>query len=78
MACCHHDDTRLRVLSAVATGTTATESPGSVLATDSKGIHVATGQGVLCITRLQAPGGRPLAADAFLRGYALATGEQLT
>lgn len=40
--------------------------PGQVLAAARAGIDVATGAGVLRITRLQAPGKRPLAAADFL------------
>jgi methionyl-tRNA formyltransferase len=42
-----------------------------VIATTRGGIDVATGEGVLRITELQAPGKRPLAAADFLNAVAL-------
>ena len=54
-----------------------TAPPGTVVATDSVGIWVQTGAGVLCITRLQIEGGRPLAAADFLRGHPLGAGSVL-
>ncbi len=41
-------------------------APGDVIAADKAGILVATGAGTLLITRLQAPGKRPMAAADFL------------
>ena len=40
--------------------------PGTLLGADRDGLRVACGQGVLKITRLQLPGGKPLAIDAVL------------
>jgi len=51
--------------------------PGKVLAADPRGITVACGEGALQVTELQRAGGRRLAAEEFLRGYALGPGEQL-
>jgi methionyl-tRNA formyltransferase len=42
--------------------------PGTILATDDKGIMVACGQDALLITELQKPGGKRLSAAAFWRG----------
>jgi len=52
-------------------------APGTVVATDATGIHVQTGEGVLCITRLQAAGGRVLTAREFLNGTPLQPGDSL-
>ncbi|WP_428391279.1 methionyl-tRNA formyltransferase [Lichenicoccus sp.] len=52
----------------IAPGTIA---PGTIL---DDNLLVATGAGTLRITRLQMPGGKPLAATAFLRGHALPPG----
>lgn len=63
---CHstlNQDT-VKVLTAqVAQGTGA---PGEILSASKEGLIVACGQGALCLTRLQLPGGKPLAfADLY-------------
>ncbi|MFP4160769.1 MAG: methionyl-tRNA formyltransferase, partial [Ectothiorhodospira sp.] len=45
--------------------------PGTVVAEGAQGIDVATGDGVLRITRLQLSGGKPLTAREFLNGRSL-------
>ncbi len=45
--------------------------PGQVLAVGAEGVDIATGDGVLRAGRLQKPGGKPLEAAEFLRGFAL-------
>ncbi len=54
--------------------TGAQAAPGTVVAADSTGIRIQTGDGLLCVTRLQIEGGRPLAAADFLRGHPLRAG----
>ena len=49
-------------------------APGQILAVSAAGIDVATGEGVLRVSRLQKAGGKALAAGEFLRGYAVAPG----
>jgi methionyl-tRNA formyltransferase len=44
--------------------------PGEIVAIDAGALTVACGQDRLALTELQRPGGRRLAADAFLRGHA--------
>jgi methionyl-tRNA formyltransferase len=51
--------------------------PGSVLRAGHDGIAVATGDGVLRLTRVQTEGGKPLAARDFLNGRPLASGARL-
>lgn len=46
--------------------------PGKVVAEGPEGIDIACGRGLLRVTRLQLPGGRPLAARDFLNGRTLA------
>ena len=45
--------------------------PGHILAADGDGIVVACGEGALCLTELQKPGGRRLASADYLRGSPL-------
>lgn len=52
-------------------------APGTVLAAGREGIDVATGEGCLRLLELQLPGGRVLAAGAFLSGHSLRPGERL-
>jgi len=48
------------------------EPPGSVLAVDSHGLHLATVDGVLVVTELQKPGGKALPASLVCRDWKLA------
>ncbi|MGB5064055.1 MAG: methionyl-tRNA formyltransferase, partial [Candidatus Competibacter sp.] len=50
----------------------AAVAPGTVLREDPAGIVVAAGSGVLCLTEVQLPGGRPLPVVAFLNAHRLA------
>ncbi|MCL2876832.1 MAG: methionyl-tRNA formyltransferase, partial [Betaproteobacteria bacterium] len=52
--------------------------PGSILHIDASGIVVACGEDALCVTELQRPNSRRMAAAEFLHGFALATGERFT
>jgi methionyl-tRNA formyltransferase len=56
---------------------TSDKPPGTVLAAEASGVRVQTGRGVLTLTRLQAPGGQPLAARDFLNGHRLVPGDRL-
>ncbi|MEG0920799.1 MAG: methionyl-tRNA formyltransferase [Comamonas sp.] len=51
--------------------------PGQILSINDAGIVVACGEGALCITELQRPGGKRLAAADFLRGHSLQVGQLL-
>jgi methionyl-tRNA formyltransferase len=50
---------------------------GTVLGSDSEGLLVATGQGVLRLRKLQRPGGKLLPASDFLRGFPVSAGTLL-
>jgi methionyl-tRNA formyltransferase len=51
--------------------------PGTVLSADATGVRVACGDGQLCLTQLQRPGGKRLSASDFLRGCPLQPGQRL-
>jgi methionyl-tRNA formyltransferase len=62
---------QLRVWSAQLDSETSAAAPGTVLATDPRGVRVATGDGVLMLTRVQLAGRKPTSADEFVRGQSL-------
>lgn len=52
-----------------------TGTPGTILEASPDGVIVACGEGALCLTVLQRPGSKRLAAGEFLRGFALMAGD---
>ncbi len=48
--------------------------PGQILAASPEGVDIGVSDGVLRATRLQRPGGKPLEAAEFVRGFALKPG----
>jgi methionyl-tRNA formyltransferase len=62
---------RLRIWGAVALEGHADEAAGSVVSVTADGIHVATAEGLLCLTRVQPPGGRVMSARAYLAAHEL-------
>lgn len=77
VAYCQWNGKRLRVLEAHAEAGAQSLQAGSVVEAGNTGIHVATGNGILVLTRLQAEGGTVQDAAAFLNGHALSPGETL-
>lgn len=57
---------RLRVHAARAMPSTSHRTPGDIIHADREGIDVATGDGVLRLTRVQREGGRPVSAREYL------------
>ena len=51
-------------------------APGTVVRADASGIAIATGAGVLRVTRLQAPGAKAMSAAEFVNGRRLSTGDR--
>ncbi|PWG62232.1 methionyl-tRNA formyltransferase [Sediminicurvatus halobius] len=70
-------DGELRLRMARALPAPADAPPGTVLAATADGLDVATGEGVLRITQLQAPGRRAQPVAEFLRGHRIGAGERL-
>jgi methionyl-tRNA formyltransferase len=71
MAWCELGGERVRVLRAHAEGAPPGEPPGTVLATATDGIRIATGGGTLVVTELQFAGGRALTPQQAAAGRAL-------
>ena len=67
----------LKLWQAVAEPLQAVAEPGTVVQADAAGVRVACGQGQLCLTQLQRPGGKRLSAADFLRGCPLQAGQRL-
>jgi methionyl-tRNA formyltransferase len=67
----------LKLWQAVAEATVQSAAPGTVLSADATGVRVACGQGQLCLTQLQRPGGKRLSAADFLHGCPLQPGQRL-
>ena len=52
--------------------------PGEIIVADPKaGLVIAAGKGAVCITQLQAPGGKPMNSKDYLRGHPMAVGTVL-
>jgi methionyl-tRNA formyltransferase len=67
----------LKIWQAVAEPLASPAEPGTVLGADALGVRVACGEGQLCLTQLQRPGGKRLSAADFLRGCPLLPGQRL-
>ena len=67
----------LKIWQAVAEPLPSPAEPGTVLSADAFGVRVACGEGQLCLTQLQRPGGKRLSAADFLRGCPLQPGQRL-
>jgi methionyl-tRNA formyltransferase len=67
----------LKIWQAVAEPATSAAEPGTVLSADASGVRVACGEGQLCLTQLQRPGGKRLGAADFLHGCPLPPGQRL-
>ncbi len=66
---------KIRVLKAVPIQIETTEAPGTLLSSPKKTLWVATGKGILSLTRLQRPGKRPLDVPDFLSGFSALPGQ---
>ena len=52
--------------------------PGEIIVADPKqGLVIAAGEGAVCVTQLQAPGGKPMNSKDYLRGHPMTVGTVL-
>jgi methionyl-tRNA formyltransferase len=68
------DEQQIRVLAGRVVPCDHGRAPGDVL---DERLTVACGTGALALTSVQRPGGRPMPAEAFLRGFAVPVGTRL-
>ena len=73
-----HGQTRLRVLTAGPLSVETDATPGTVVQSFPDELRVATGKGLLRVTRIQSSSGKQLPVIEFLRGYRLPPGSVLT
>lgn len=64
----------LRFLEATARSSAEGGVPGQILAADRNGLDIATGQGVLRVTKLQAPGKRAMEVSEYCKGNRIEIG----
>ncbi len=76
VAHCLYKGQVFRVLAARVVDEPADAAPGTVVRVAADGLCVATGEGLLALTRVQAPGKRPMDVSDFLRGHRIAIGER--
>ena len=51
-------------------------TPGEVVISDGQRLHVATGQGILALDRIQPAGKRVMQMEELLRGYPVSPGDR--
>ena len=56
-------------------GSRSGRAPGTVLGLGEEGIRVACGEGILCLTQLQKPGGKRQAVSEFIRSFKASVGD---
>jgi len=56
-------------------GSSSGRAPGTVLSLGEEGIRVACGEGILCLTQLQKPGGKRQAVSEFIRSFKASVGD---
>ncbi|MBC7710693.1 MAG: methionyl-tRNA formyltransferase, partial [Rhizobacter sp.] len=61
------DGTALKIWQATVAASTQNVAPGTVVAVSAEGVTVACGEGVLCLTELQRPGGKRRTVRDFLK-----------
>ena len=67
----------MKLFAAKETGEETSAAPGRVVRADKRGICVACGDGkVLCLTELQAAGGKRMSAASYLAGHPISLGDE--
>ena len=69
---------RLILLRSLASEAAGGAPPGTILAAHGDDLHVATGEGVVQLTEIQAEGKRPMNVRDFLAGHRLTAGDRFT
>lgn len=65
-----YNGTRMKVFgSSVMDMSTGNKEPGTIIDVNKEGIHIATGQGVICFNEIQMPNSKRMSVDAYLRGH---------
>jgi methionyl-tRNA formyltransferase len=72
-----HGEAKLKIWRGELAENVPNAAPGVVIASGAQGLVVQTGAGALRLLTLQAPGGKRLPADQFLRGHPLPAGSVL-
>ena len=72
------DGRKLKIAAAIRTEEISSAAPGTVIAMDKKGIRIACGDGVICVTEVQPEGKKRMRAADFINGRAIAVGDILT
>lgn len=67
--------TTLKIWNAKALPFNSSEPAGKIIEINSDGILVSCGNGILCITELQRPGGKRMPVEEFIKGFPLENGQ---
>ena len=68
---------RIKILAGELTGSTEQAEPGTLVEVTRAGLGIATADGVIRITRIQAAGGKPMAVKDFLNAHTVTVGTRL-
>jgi len=66
-----YEGRNIRIWMATPLDSTHSAQPGTVMAESAEGIDIAAGEGILRVTVIQMPGGKPMSAQDFLNGRTL-------
>tara|TARA_R110000868_G_scaffold218576_2_gene469230 strand:+ start:154749 stop:155678 length:930 start_codon:yes stop_codon:yes gene_type:complete len=74
----NHEGAEIKVLNSTLSLLLSEMDIGQVCAINEGGVHIQTGEGVICLTQLQRAGKRALPVVEFLKGYPLKEGDVLS